>query len=89
MNWISVKDRMPEDGKLVMLYVCNPYGENDIFIGCRGRRKLFNGTYSPYKWAARHPCSSGETVIDERGNLYMKPRTVTHWMPLPEPPEGD
>lgn len=87
-EWISVKDRLPEDNKLVLLYTKNPYGENDFLIGYRGRRKLFNGEYGPYEWVVKHPCSSSGITIDERGNPYLKPRTITNWIPLPEPPIG-
>lgn len=87
-KWISVRNKLPEDKKLVLLYVYNPYGENDLFIGYRQRRKLSDGTYSRYEWVAQHPLSCGGVVIREHGNLYLKPRIVTHWMLLPEPPQS-
>jgi len=59
-GWISVEERLPEDGGLVLVHG-----------GC---------AY----------CKNGEwmSVMDEG---YRRPQTilwtVTHWMPLPEPPE--
>lgn len=87
-EWISVKDRLSEDDKLVLIYCYNPYGENDFFIGKRSRIKLRDGTYSEYEWIAQYPQSSSGVVIDEKGNPHLTPRKVTHWMPLPEPLEG-
>ncbi len=86
-EWVSVNDKLPEDNQLVMLYTKNPYGDDDIIIGYRGRHKLFCNTFSVYEWLAQIPMSSSQYVIDTRGNDYLKPREVTHWMPLPEPPK--
>ncbi len=86
-EWIIVKDRFPEDNQLVLLYAKNPYGTDDIYVGYRGRTKFPDGTFGEYEWVAQYPISSTGCVIDEHENLYMKPRKVTHWMPLPEPPK--
>lgn len=88
-EWISVKDGLPEDDQLVMLYVYNPYGPNDFFVGYRHRTKNPDGSFMPYTWIAQHPCTSTGTVICEKGNTYLSPRKVTHWMPLPEPPKEE
>lgn len=87
-DWISVKDRLPEEGQVVLLYVLNPCGDNDIFIGHWKYRRGFGEKQATFEWRANTPMQSGSYVIDENGTLYLEPRKVTHWMPLPEPPEG-
>ena len=57
-GWISVKDRLPEEG------VC---------LGCHGSSVGIYG-YLFGEWFDEDNCTCGEGY-------------VTHWMPLPEPPE--
>jgi len=70
--WISVKDRLPEDGQNCILY------HPDYPL------KFFSGIYDPnmktwyyadegYNFAAE-PASGNE-------------HGITHWMPMPEPPK--
>ena len=56
-KWISVKDRLPEDG--VQVLACTKHG------------KAFSAHCEKGKWRVSHSV------------------TVTHWMPLPEPPKED
>jgi Protein of unknown function (DUF551) len=74
-EWISVKDRLPEDGQDI-LYVVRDRGSEPYVM--RGSRAYEAGT--GYWWCDE----DGE--FDESGN---EPgfSTVTHWMPLPEPPK--
>ena len=69
-EWISVKDRLPEFGKKVL--VCDVDAEpdiaNDIHMFC-----LWHDEDGHY-WT-----DGDEWVIDFEN--------VSHWMPLPEPPE--
>lgn len=61
-EWISVKDRMPEEGVDVLVY-------GDIYLNRKGADVDF--------------------VDRESGNFfYYDEGEVTHWRPLPEPPEG-
>lgn len=55
-NWTSVKDRLPEDGQRVLVFI--PHSDTKIDTD-----RILSG-----KWV--------------RWNGH-----VTHWMPLPEPPE--
>ena len=69
MEWISVKNEIPEDGLRLLLYTDVPdeYGKERI------------GVYL------------GDTYWTLMGGDYYKQKSinVTHWMPLPEPPESE
>lgn len=67
-KWISVKDRLPEDGQSC-IYV--------IHIPKKNEWKLDYG-----EWQAEENVFYGE-YIDYRDLNW----TLTHWMPLPEPPK--
>lgn len=75
-EWISVKDRLPEDDlpkdtKRLMIR-CLVFTDKGTVKPCvRQRWKHFDGQLVPWQW---------------NKDLYAKP---THWMPLPEPPKGE
>lgn len=60
-EWISVKDRLPENGKCVLLY-----SES----GGVAEGALSMGFFRQWRWNCK---------LDD----------VTHWIPLPSPPESD
>ena len=66
MNWISVKDRLPEDERTVLVY----YNFGD---------KCKISFYETLAYYAFDP----EPHWQHEGTGLK----VTHWMPLPEPPE--
>lgn len=65
MKWISVKDRLPDEGKLVLTFNAEQKGYDDY---CLDYVILINTEPTGYIWAC-------DLNYD-----------VTHWMPLPEPP---
>jgi hypothetical protein len=78
MKWISVEEKLPEMGKVVILYQTYPKGtafncradplpRNFTHIG--GLR--YNGKFISY-----------EDQYSDEGLKY-----ITHWMPLPSPPK--
>lgn len=72
MEWISVKDRLPN--QLPDVY----YSEACLFIDIN--KQMFAGTYlrtPEKKYWEEHSNSCG---------CCFHPPTVTHWMPLPDPP---
>ncbi|MCI6163423.1 MAG: DUF551 domain-containing protein [Dialister sp.] len=76
MNWISVNDRLPEDEGYYLVRVYYSDIEHCAFE-----------VYGWYKgsfiyWAGGMELPVGINTHGE--NIPMK---VTHWMPLPEPPE--
>jgi len=71
MEWISVKDRLPESETRVLTYwlECVEIGYLTIPEDKR---------FIPY-W-----CDSGD---EQPCYAKINENTVTHWMPLPEPPK--
>lgn len=61
-NWISVKDRLPEEETEVLCYLGNAVGKGIVVAFRRRGDWYFDGWTCP---------------------------TVTHWMPLPQPPKED
>ena len=75
MEWISVKDRLPEIGEIVDLWDGKRrHTEYKINISYNGQ--IGNDFFSPVR--------GGVTVIRYHGESYYT--NATHWMPLPEPP---
>jgi hypothetical protein len=79
-EWISVKDRLPE---------YNPAGTAKAYWVAYDTNKgkhIQIAIYSDYKFATTTelpPC------VTWRDYEYHKIKNVTHWMPLPEPPQED
>ena len=78
-EWISVKDRLPEHGAYVLVWLD---GEDAPIVA----------DYRPTGWSARTDglrvgcmayCYGGMIEND------FNQQEITHWMPLPEPPEAD
>lgn len=78
-EWISVKDRLPEDdlpndtNRLALkVLVCSTHG-NKYSVRTLSRQRwvtAFNPVkYHPWEWS-------------------KDAKNITHWMPLPEPPKG-
>lgn len=76
-RWISANERLPEDGARVLVIVecVMSDGETEklVTVGEYESREEDLWLYYPYK---------------DRGK-YENPLGVTHWMPLPEPPEDE
>ena len=87
-QWISVKDRLPDVGSIVLIHQLYSWENNEdgaeITIG-----RLFptQKGEKPY-WEFQHyrPDFRNRSIMDNDiicpGSEY-----VTHWMPLPEPPK--
>ncbi|MGN0663948.1 MAG: DUF551 domain-containing protein [Negativibacillus sp.] len=87
-GWISVKDRLPDPGSIVLIHQLYSWENNEdgaeITIG-----RLFptQKGEKPY-WEFQHyrPDFCNRSIMDNDiicpGSEY-----VTHWMPLPEPPK--
>lgn len=69
MDWVSVKDRIPESEKRVLAY-------------CAKTKKMFVGFF----WEGKY--DKNWYLVGSKGRWYTA-TGVTHWAPLPEPPEGE
>lgn len=78
MEWISVKDRLPENGVEVLIYYAT-----DIIQGF-----IYNGIW---KGSVRTTECMNDGYVNDRTickqNDYFD--FVTHWMPLPKPPSNE
>ena len=81
-EWISVKDRLPEEDGSYLVY-SNSFGNHKSV-------KL--------RWFAKDAEMAGAYDIAGQKNVwylydsecgYISINSVTHWMPLPEPPKGE
>lgn len=79
-KWISVKDRLPEDGRPVLLYLCGKevYTYTYQCAGFYVNRDNIADVYARKGWYEL--CYNGDY-----GDNFIAD-TVTHWMPLPKPP---
>lgn len=73
MEWISVKDRLPD-----------PYEFCYIGIERKGSIKRLVGYYSIH--TGYSVCKFYMTRQPQAGFAFLSRDVVTHWMPLPEPP---
>ncbi len=75
MEWISVKDQLPEDGEYVLIYNFTDYPKG---IQCAVFIKEFSDEFGDLnRWQSQ----DGGTFV------YSEWNEVTHWMHLPEPPK--
>ena len=73
-GWISVKDRLPEKSGWYLVSLVNTR------TGHRWEVPV-SADYSHGKWDYAY--------LGEEDATWMLNNTVTHWMPLPEPPKED
>jgi len=71
-KWVDIKDNLPIDGKRYL--VC--YLPQSHGRGKQKRQKIYLAWWASGKW---RDIDRKKTALSER---------VTHWMPLPKPPEG-
>lgn len=87
-EWISVKDRLPEveDDVLVRVREIETYGRHNE------RKKTYNwffvGYYDGTEWLTVY-CHGCEYLYKVNESDPRCVHEVTHWMPLPEPPEEE
>ena len=72
-EWISVEDRLPDSCG----FPCLLCGENSF-----GQIRVFEG-FTGYMERGKREWHSNQKDVD------IDVWTITHWMPLPEPPKGE
>ena len=81
MKWISAKDRLPEKNVNVLIHA---------YVVGIGSKKVWKKNYyvayvySSEEWVIDCECVGGESWAIDRIEIE-----ITHWMPLPEPPEDE
>ena len=86
MEWISVKDRFPDDEQDVLIFTetVETYGKH------KERKKIYHNIFYGYcdsgTWLTSycHGCEYIEKMNEKFPDEHI---TVTHWMPLPDPPK--
>lgn len=85
-EWISVKDRLPEDDDEVLMFTeeVETYGRH------KEKRKIYRnmyrGYYDGWEWYTSY-CYGCERIKDVNEKYPDEHVEITHWMPLPDPPE--
>ena len=77
MEWISVEDRLPDEGEVVSVYEALT---KEVYTG-----KLVTNYTHYCKYCNRGIEGKEVTIWDTP--IAEDFSDVTHWMPLPEPPE--
>ncbi len=79
-GWISVKDKMPEYDKEVLIYaVSKTTNEPKVAISYLMDKFYFGS----------RPINLEEPIWHEPWQYFRANNTITHWMPLPEPPKEE
>ena len=87
-GWISVKDKLPDEEEEVLLLVreVEHYGRHakkgTYIVG------IFTGWRADGEWATTY-CNGYKRIQEENEKSTYCEHTVTHWMPLPEPPKEE
>lgn len=97
-EWISVKDRLPENGVHVLL-CCEIHRYDGEIAGkyvCDGyyaeANKLISGEYEYSEEDDEYYLREGWYEVIKNWDAYTSVPVedfVTHWMPLPQPPKGE
>lgn len=88
MDWISVKDRLPdeEDDVLLLVREVEHYGRHEEKRNVY--RWVFTGWRVDDEWATTY-CHGYRRIQEENEKSTYCEHTVTHWMPLPPPPKEE
>lgn len=79
MEWISIKDRLPEDGQELLVIISHGWEGRLVYVGA------YKKVESEVSWLTGVISKASDWSL--WGWSYLKEPHVTHWMPLPELPE--
>ena len=79
MNWISVKNRLPEECLNVLVFIQDA---NKIGIAIA---YYFDDNW--WGWISDFKSEPGIEIFDDNYRGFTRSKNVTHWMPLPELPK--
>lgn len=80
-KWTSVRDELPQEGRMVLVAA-----QVRMLPGNETVTVVTTGAYQ--KSVERQWCGAGIDSYFEGCDFDRDACAVTHWMPLPEPPEG-
>jgi len=78
MEWISVKDRLPDPYQYVLVFSKKQGGEPSPLSIARQFKTI---------WEMMSTEDESNAVACGDLTWYMDAHEITHWMPLPKPPE--
>ena len=81
-EWISVNDRVPNNGETVLCKQVN----NESLMLCYIDNGMWKEDYQDICVSGGYGCIDNEICEASDHSNYLR---VTHWMPLPEPPKTD
>lgn len=79
-EWIPVTERLPERDKEVLLIV-HGWEDRLYYTGCLHRQE------AERSWLTGIESKASDWKI--WGFSYLREPSVTHWMPMPQPPKGE
>lgn len=81
--WRPIKTA-PKDGTLILLFVVNSRTKNTLCVVGKFMRDKLHFNRDPISgWF-----ETGGKLISKCGSVSSRTTYVTHWMPMPNPPEG-
>jgi hypothetical protein len=100
MNWISVKDRLPEHGRKVLASFPNKLGKRRLIVAYHTERwKEEIHPWQDDEYETSEYCEAKDEYYllegwyecienwPEYTSVVVCEGEITHWMPLPDPPE--
>lgn len=85
MEWISVNDQLPEEGKVIIIYGRPSIYEYPDYVCKLGQVEVEAVMTSFDQYAGEEQKCLHFNSLDGEISFYLE--NITHWMPLPDPPE--
>lgn len=87
MDWISVKDRMPDGGQLVDIWVPPNQHQRVMEKSYKGHRVCDVNVVDKEDEEGEAYKLFHKIILGQNHGWVPENRDITHWMPLSEPPK--